>query len=127
MIKTMFGHVALDDLVGDLERLSVDIPGSLGRPLLPPFEEQIQPHLWRWQDIRALLEKMKRFGLAGEGRKGLERRMLRLAPHEVRVLRRHAPAGHPGRHPHRVARRGPLSARLSPPPAAPPPGAGRTA
>lgn len=77
-VKTTFGYVGLDELAANLERASLDIPGSLGRPLLPPTEEQIEPHLWRWSEIERLLEKLGRLQLADAGHEGLERRMLRL-------------------------------------------------
>ncbi len=78
-MKTSFGYVSLDDLSADLERVSVDIPGALGRPLLPPIAQQIQPHLWLWSDVEGLLEKLKKLELAGNDHEGLERRMVRLA------------------------------------------------
>jgi gentisate 1,2-dioxygenase len=78
-VKTTFGYVGLDELATELERTSLDIPGSLGRPLLPPIEEQIQPHLWRWTDIERLLDKLRTIRLTEAGQEGLERRMLRFA------------------------------------------------
>jgi gentisate 1,2-dioxygenase len=78
-VKTTFGYVGLDELAADLARVSVDVPGSLGRPLLPPIPDQIRAHHWRWTDLAALLEKLKTLQLAEAGQEGLERRMLRLA------------------------------------------------
>lgn len=78
-VKTTFGYVGLEELAADLDRYALDIPGSLGRPLLPTLPEQIQPHHWRWSDIERLLDKLKAIGLAEPGHEGLERRMLRLA------------------------------------------------
>jgi gentisate 1,2-dioxygenase len=78
-VKTTFGYVGLDELAADIARVSVDIPGSLGRPLLPPIEDQIQAHHWRWADMERLLEKLKTLQLADAEQEGLERRMLRLA------------------------------------------------
>jgi len=78
-VKTTFGYVGLEELAAELERACLDIPGSLGRPLLPPIEDQIRPHLWRWSEIERLLEKLGALQLAGAAHEGLERRMLRLA------------------------------------------------
>ena len=78
-VKTTFGYVGLDEFAAELERASLDVPGSLGRPLLPPIDDQIRPHLWRWADLERLLDKLGALQLAGAGHEGLERRMLRLA------------------------------------------------
>jgi gentisate 1,2-dioxygenase len=78
-VKTTFGYVGFDEFAADLERASLDVPGSLGRPLLPPIEDQIRPHLWRGADIERLLDKLGTLQLAGAEHEGLERRMLRFA------------------------------------------------
>jgi gentisate 1,2-dioxygenase len=78
-VKTTYGYVGLDALAADLERVSVDIPGTLGRPLLPPIPDQIRAHHWRWADLEDLLDKVKTLQLADARQEGLERRMVRLA------------------------------------------------
>src|SRR5262249_59145752 len=78
-VKTTFGYVGLDEFAAELERASLDVPGSLGRPLLPPIEDQIRPHLWRWADLERLLDKLGALQLAGARHAGLGRRMPRLA------------------------------------------------
>src|SRR5262245_17179343 len=78
-VKTTFGYVGLEEFAAELDQASLDVPGSMGRPLLPPIEDQIRPHLWRWADIERLLDKLGALQLAGAGHEGLERRMLRLA------------------------------------------------
>src|SRR5262245_9008366 len=49
-VKTTFGYVGLEEFAAELDQASLDVPGSMGRPLLPPIEDQIRPHLWRWAD-----------------------------------------------------------------------------
>lgn len=54
----------------DLEKASLDIPGSAGRPVVRPKEQPVLPHLWRSAEIQRLLKVSEAVKLG-------ERRMLR--------------------------------------------------
>jgi gentisate 1,2-dioxygenase len=59
------------DFLDELERASLDIPGSGGRPVVRPKDQLVQPHLWSHKDMQRLLRRSEHVALG-------ERRMLRL-------------------------------------------------
>jgi gentisate 1,2-dioxygenase len=61
---------SLESFLRDLELASLDIPGSLGRPVVRPKEQVVLPHLWRNAEILRLLKQSEEVALE-------ERRMLR--------------------------------------------------
>jgi gentisate 1,2-dioxygenase len=66
--KTKF---ELKEFFSELERASLDIPGSAGVPIIRPKENVSQPHFWPNTEIQRLLKKSEHVALG-------ERRMLRL-------------------------------------------------
>src|SRR5215469_11513287 len=61
---------ALDTFFSDLERASLDIPGSAGRPVVRPKEQLVRPFIWKDAEVQRLLKKSEHVKLG-------ERRMLR--------------------------------------------------
>ena len=61
---------ALDRFFTDLERASLDIPGSAGRPVVRPKEQLARPFIWKDAEVQRLLKKSEHVKLG-------ERRMLR--------------------------------------------------
>jgi gentisate 1,2-dioxygenase len=61
---------ALDTFFGDLERASLDIPGSAGRPVVRPKEQLARPFIWKDAEVQRLLKESEHVKLG-------ERRMLR--------------------------------------------------
>ena len=60
----------LDAFFRDLDRASLDIPGSAGRPVVRPREQLVLPHIWKNAEVQRLLDMSKHVALG-------ERRMLR--------------------------------------------------
>ena len=61
---------ALEEFFRDLERASLDIPGSAGRPVVRPKEQLVLPHIWKSAEVQRLLKTSEAVKLG-------ERRMLR--------------------------------------------------
>ena len=61
---------SLDTFLKDVEEASLDVPGSLGRPVIRPKEQLVLPHLWRNSEVQRILKDSEQLSLD-------ERRMLR--------------------------------------------------
>src|SRR5579864_7126792 len=48
---------SLDTFFNDLERASLDIPGSAGRPVVRPKEQLVRPFIWKDAEVQRLLKK----------------------------------------------------------------------
>jgi gentisate 1,2-dioxygenase len=60
----------MESFFTDLQRASIDIPGSAGRPVVRPKEQPVLPHLWKGAEVQRLLKVSEHVALG-------ERRMLR--------------------------------------------------
>ena len=47
----------LDDFFNDLDRASLDLPGSAGRPVIRPKEQLARPHIWKDAEVQRLLQE----------------------------------------------------------------------
>jgi len=66
----------LQEYLAHVQAAGLDAPWSRPGPLIEPKKTRVQPCLWRWEEIEAVLERSARFVAPGEG---TERRILRLA------------------------------------------------
>jgi gentisate 1,2-dioxygenase len=60
----------LESFFAEIERASLDIPGSAGRPVVRPKEQLVLPHIWKDCEVQRLLKMSEHVALG-------ERRMLR--------------------------------------------------
>src|SRR5581483_11488177 len=64
--------VEFEAFFGEVQKASLDFPGSAGVPIIRPKPNESRPHFWSHVEIERLLKQSEKIALG-------ERRMLRLA------------------------------------------------